>query len=230
VLSLVVIREAVSKPIRLENRSDSHGDSARRSDSLPSHKRTAFGPARLASVRYRIDAGQSRFLARAFSGGLLWFKGHDHFIAIRDLSGEAQLEADTINPATLQIRARADSLEETRDVFNEQQKQIINKEWREIVFETSKYPEISFKSTEVKVTRNGNQIQARVEGDLTMHGVTRHVVIPAQVTLSGNDLRASGKFTVKRSDYNIKATSALHGMIRVRDKVTLTFDIVAHRE
>jgi polyisoprenoid-binding protein YceI len=169
-------------------------------------------------------------LARAFSGGLLWFKGHDHFIAIRDLSGEAQLEADTINPATLQIRARADSLEETRDVFNGQQKQIINKELREIVFETAKYPEISFKSTEVKVTRNGNQIQAQVEGDLTMHGVTRHVVIPAQVTLSGNDLRASGTFTVKRSDYNIKATSALHGMIRVRDKVTLTFDIVAHRE
>src|SRR5688500_11236237 len=28
--------------------------------------------------RYLLDSGQSKFVARAFSGGLLWFKGHDH--------------------------------------------------------------------------------------------------------------------------------------------------------
>src|SRR4051794_8970020 len=229
-LSLLVIQEADSITVLAKSSKDSLCDNTRRSHSLPPQNRTAFGTVRLAPVRYRIDAGQSRFLARAFSGGLLWFKGHDHFVAIRDFSGEAQLDSDTINPAKLQIRARADSLEETRDVFTDQQKQIINKELREIVFEPSKYPEITFNSTEVKVTRNGEQILAQVEGDLTMHGVTRHVVIPAQVTLSGNDLRASGTFTVKRSDYKIKATSALHGTIRVRDKVKLTFDIVAHRE
>jgi polyisoprenoid-binding protein YceI len=229
-LSLWATREADSITIFAENRKDWTGDRTIHSVPSPLHERTAFGTSRLAPVRYRIDAGQSRFLARAYSGGLLWFKGHDHFIAIRDFSGEAKLDSETINPAKLQIRARADSLEESRDEFTDQQKQIINKELREIVFETSKYPEISFNSTDVKVTRSGNQIQAQIEGDLTMHGVTRRVVIPALVTRSGNDLRASGTFAVKRSDYNIKATSALHGMIRVRDKVKLTFDIVAHQE
>jgi polyisoprenoid-binding protein YceI len=229
-LSLLAIGEADSIAIRAGSGRCILGDSIKPGGFFPLRDRITLGTVRLAPVRYRIDAGQSRFLARAFSGGLLWFKGHDHFVAIRDFSGEAQLDSDTINPAKLQIRARADSLEETRDVFTDQQKQIINKELREIVFEPSKYPEITFNSTDVKVTRNGEQILAQVEGDLTMHGVTRHVAIPAQVTLSGNDLRASGTFTVKRSDYNIKATSALHGTIRVRDKVKLTFDIVAHRE
>lgn len=181
-----------------------------------------------ASAHYRLDAAQSRFMVRAFSGGLLFFKGHDHFIQVRDFTGEAELVPDAVNQASLQMRVRADSLSETRDVFTEQQKQIINKELREIVLETNKFPEISFRSTEVtgKMISNG-QYDVRIGGDLTLHGVTRHLVIPAHVALEGDTLRARGEFTIKRSDYNVKATSAIHGLIRVRDKLAFTFDIVA---
>jgi hypothetical protein len=34
---------------------------------------------------------------------------------------------------------------------------------------------------------------------------------------------------VKRSDYNVKATSAVHGTIRVRNKLKFMFEIVAHQ-
>jgi polyisoprenoid-binding protein YceI len=182
-----------------------------------------------AVVRYRLDASQSRFMVRAFSGGLLWFKGHDHFIAVRDFSGEAQLTPGAISAASLQMTIRADSLVETRDVFTEQQKQIINKELREIVLETAKYPEITFRSTDVTGTPTGDQFETKIGGDLTLHGVTRHIVIPAQVTLSGDTLRARGEFTVSRGDYNVKATSAVHGLVRVRDNLKFTFDIVARQ-
>lgn len=182
-----------------------------------------------AAARYRLDAGQSRFMVRAFAGGLLWFKGHDHFIAARDFSGEAQLTPGAASPASLQMTVRAESLVETRDVFTEQQKQIINKELREIVLEPAKYPEITFKSTEVTGDLTGSQFEAKIGGDLTLHGVTRHIRIPAQVTLSGDTLRARGEFTVNRSDYNVKATSAKHDLIRVRNKLKFTFDIVGHQ-
>jgi polyisoprenoid-binding protein YceI len=185
----------------------------------------------LASARYAIDAAQSRFMVRAFAGGLLFIKGHDHLMAIRDFTGEAQLTLNSISPASLEFTVRADSLAETRDVFTEQQKQIINKEVRELVLETAKYPTITFKSTDVKgklVARG--KYQARIGGDLTLHGVTRHIEIPAQVSLSGKDLRASGEFTINRGDYKVNATSALHGTIRVRDKLKFTFDIVAHQD
>jgi len=181
-------------------------------------------------ARFRLDAAQSRFMVRAFSGGLLWFKGHDHFIAVREFTGEAQLALDVLNPAALQFNVRADSLAETREVFTEQQKQIINKEIRELVLETAKYPEIIFRSTDVKgKPMAGGQYSVSIGGDLTMHGVTRHITIPATVTLTGGDLRAQGEFTLSRSDFNVKATSALHGTIRVRDKLKFTFDIVAHQ-
>jgi polyisoprenoid-binding protein YceI len=176
-----------------------------------------------------LDASQSRFMVRAYAGGLLFFEGHDHFIAVREFSGEAQLMPGASPPASLQMTIRADSLVETRDVFTEQQKQIINKELREIVLETAKYPEITFKSTDVTGSLNGSQFEAKIGGDLTLHGVTRHIIIPAQVTLSGDTLRARGEFTVSRNDYNVKATSAVHGLVRVRDKLKFTFDIVARQ-
>jgi polyisoprenoid-binding protein YceI len=181
------------------------------------------------AARYRLDAGQSKFMVRAFAGGPLWFKGHDHFVAARDFSGEAQLTPGAASPASLQMTVRADSLVETRDVFTEQQKQIINKELREIVLEAAKYPEITFKSTEVTGNLTGGQFKTKIGGDLTLHGVTRRIVIPATVTLGGNDLRARGEFTVNRGDYNVKATSAVHGLVRVRDKLKFTFDIVARQ-
>ncbi|MCA1630966.1 MAG: hypothetical protein LC774_11630 [Acidobacteria bacterium] len=45
-----------------------------------------------------------------------------------------------------------------------------------------------------------------------------------------SDLRARGEFVVNRGDYNVKATSAAHGLVRVRDRLKFAFDIVAHQE
>lgn len=183
-----------------------------------------------AEAHYRIDAAGSKFMVRAFSGGLLWFKGHDHFIAVRDFSGQVVLTPQTFTPALLNMVVQTNSLVETRDVFTEQQKQIINKELREIVLETEAYPTITFKSTSVRgKLRPDGAFDAKIRGDLTMHGVTKQIEIPARVTLAGNDLRARGEFDVDRSDFKVKATSAFHGMVRVRDRLEFTFDMLAHR-
>lgn len=191
---------------------------------------SVLGSESSAEVRYRLDAGQSKFMVRAFSGGPLWFKGHDHFIAVRDFDGEIRLTSQSILPASFEMTIRSNSLVETRDVFTEQQKQIINGELREIVLESEKYPAIVFKSTNVtgKLRPDGS-FDARIAGNLTMHGVTRGIVIPARITLAGSDLRAQGDFTVNRSDFNVKATSAFHGLVRVRNKLKFTFDILSHR-
>lgn len=185
---------------------------------------------RQATQRFRLSAGESKFIAHAQRGGLFWFKGHDHLIAAREFSGEAQITPDKISPASLQLIVKTDSMVETRDAFSEAQKQIINRELREIVLEPEKYPEIVFHSTEVsgKII-SANQYDLKITGDLTLHGITRRIVIPAKVTLNGNTMRAVGEFSIDRSDFKVKATSAFHGLVRVRKKVKFEFDIVAHR-
>jgi polyisoprenoid-binding protein YceI len=177
---------------------------------------------------YRLDASRSKFIVRAMAGGLFWFKGHDHFVAAREFTGEARLTPGSVNPASLVLTVRADSLAETRDVFTEEQKKIINGELRDIVIEPAKYPEITFKSTDVSAELpKGGVFKVKIGGDLTLHGVTRRVTIPTEVTLNGRELRARGEFHINRSDFNVKATSAFHGTVRIRNKLKVIFDIVA---
>ena len=151
-------------------------------------------------------------------------------VAVREFTGEARLDPDVIANSSLQIIAKTASMEETSSAFTDAQKKIINKELREIVLLPEQYPEIVFKSTSVSGKAEGNnQYDLKIAGDLTLHGVTRQITIPTKVTISGNDLRAQGEFSIDRSDYKVKATSAIHGLIRVRDKVEFTFDIVSHK-
>ena len=181
-------------------------------------------------IHYRLDASQSRFLIDANASGLLWFLGHNHHIAARDFSGEAILTASSLAPASLQMTIKTDSLVETGEYFTEQQKQIITNSMHKEVLETAKYPEAIFTSTKVMAKKTGeNQYEARIEGDLTLHGVTRHILIPAQVTVEEKNLRASGKFEFDRDDYNVKTHAIKWGTIRVDDDMKLSFDIVAYR-
>src|SRR6185295_13842019 len=99
--------------------------------------------------RYRLDSSQSKFIAHALRGGLLWFKGHEHLVAAREFSGEAQLNAASLSASSLQLTVKTASMEETSDAFTAQQKRIINGELRDIVLEPAKYPEIVFRSSSV---------------------------------------------------------------------------------
>jgi polyisoprenoid-binding protein YceI len=181
------------------------------------------------AMRYQLVPSRSRFMVQAHRGGLAWFKGHDHFIGVKEFSGVAELTPDALNPASLQMSIRADSLAETSDVFTPQQKGIIKKELEEIVLETAKYPEITFRSTEVKGDLKNGAFNVKIGGDITLHGVTRHIVIPATVTVQGDTMHAIGKFSLNRGDFKVKATSAFHGMVRVKGKLSFTFDIIGER-
>jgi polyisoprenoid-binding protein YceI len=178
---------------------------------------------------YRLDASQSKFIAHAIRGGLLWFEGHDHMVAVHEFTGDARLDPDSLANSSLQITAKTASMEETSSVFTDAQKKIINKELREIVLLPDQYPEIILKSTSVSGKATGNnQYELKIAGDLTLHGVTKPITIPTKVTVTGSDLRAQGEFSINRSDFKIKATSAVHGLVSVRNTIKFPFDIVGH--
>ena len=184
-----------------------------------------------ATLTYNLDASQSKFMAHANRSGPLWFKGHSHHLAASDFSGQVELTPQTITPASLRLVVKAASLHETGADFTDQQKQIINKELKEIVLHPDQYPDITFQSTSVTAKALGaDRYDVKISGNLTLHGVTRPVTIPAVVTLKGNSsLRAVGKFSIDRDDYKVKATSAFHGMVRVDDDVKFEFDILGRR-
>lgn len=186
--------------------------------------------AQTGTVTYVLDKTKGKFIAHAFAGGLLWFKGHDHYLAARDFSGQVELTPGSITPASLKLVVKANSLEETGTDFTDAQKQIINKEVHDIVLLPDQYPEIVFQSTKVTAKpAAAGQYDVQIVGNLTLHGVTRQETIPVKLSMSDNDLQGVGQFSIDRGNYKVKATSAAHGFVRVRDTVRFEFDIVGHR-
>ena len=181
-------------------------------------------------MTYRVDAQKSQFTVRAFVGGLLSSFGHDHTISIRDFTGEAQVTPDTVAPGSLHLTIKAGSLVVV-DKVSDSDRNKIETTMRQEVLETEKHPEIVFRSTRVEGTKiQEGQYQVKIWGDLTLHGVTRSIVIGSAVSFASDHLRARGSFAINQSEYNIKRVSVAGGTIKVKDQLKFTFDIVAYRQ
>jgi hypothetical protein len=65
---------------------------------------------------------------------------------------------------------------------------------------------------------------------VTMEGTTRKVPVTADVTIGADTIRALGTFTAKQTDFGIEPyRGGPGGTIKVADKVTFCFDLVAVR-
>ncbi len=98
--------------------------------------------------------------------------------------------------------------------------------------DVEKFPKLTFTST--RITRTGDG-ELQVEGDLTIHGVTRQVTFAVEgPTPPGKDpwgnTRIGWTATTKinRKDYGLTWNAALEtGGILVGEEVTITFDVEA---
>jgi len=183
------------------------------------------------SVRYIIDTKGSTFFVKAFSAGLLSAFGHDPKIAIRDFQGDASFTVSgaTLENARLEIRIQSGSLEVVDDISDKDRQEIQHRMYTEVL-ETDRFPEILYECSRVSPSGSGDRYWLALRGQLTLHGVTNDLPISARLVLNGNNLRASGEFSVRQSDYDISLVSAVGGAIRVKDDLKCTFEIVARKQ
>lgn len=184
-----------------------------------------------ATVRYRIDAGQSRFAVQGSADGLLSMFGHDPLIAIRGFGGDVRFVPGTLESGSLLIVVQADSLAVVNKV-SEKDRREMERAMREDVLETTRFPEIVYTSTSVAARPSGeDRYQVRIVGNLSLHGVTREHMIGAQLTLNGSGtLRARGEFSLRQTDYRIKPVSAVGGTLKMKDELRFSFDIAAVKQ
>jgi polyisoprenoid-binding protein YceI len=182
------------------------------------------------AVRYLIDSTMSRFTVRAFAAGLFSSLGRNPTIEIRSYTGEAEFISKNLQQASVRISVQSASLEVTDDISEKDRAEIESKMKQEVL-ETSSYPEIVFESSLISPNKMGeNQYTVNVSGKLTLHGVTRNETIYAQVSLTGDTLRAYGELSLKQTDYGIKPVSVAGGTLKVKDEVKLSFDVTARKQ
>jgi polyisoprenoid-binding protein YceI len=182
---------------------------------------TKLAAAFLATIRIAvaddasIDTQRSIITIHVGKAGLLSAAGHDHTISAPISSGtirESPTPRVEFTVATAKMTVQPDPKVDAKTQATIQQ------DMEEMTLETKKFHEITFRSTRVEKLSEG---QWRVEGDLSLHGVTR----PVSLTVK----RTGGSYTshtvLKQTNFGIKPISVGGGVIKVKDEVEIDFQI-----
>jgi polyisoprenoid-binding protein YceI len=166
---------------------------------------------------------------QAFAEGLFSAFGHNPKLNARVIAGEVKFQADALQESAVQFSVAADSLTVSDDI-GEKDRREIERVMKEEVLETSRFPEIVYRSKTVTGERIYEGFyRVRISGELTLHGITRAHELDTQVRVIENCLRAEGESTLRQSDYGIKRVSVAGGTLKVKDEVKLSFLITAEK-
>jgi polyisoprenoid-binding protein YceI len=167
---------------------------------------------------------------RAFASGFLSGFGHNPVVSVRGLAGTAELLEGTLEHATLHAMVKADALSIENDVSDKDRREM-QRAMDQDVLEAAKFPEITYECSRVSGNITGEgQFAFTLDGELTLHGVTRSETISGRAFLTGDVLRASGEFLLRQTDYRIKPVSAVGGGLKLKDELKISFDVVARKQ
>jgi polyisoprenoid-binding protein YceI len=182
------------------------------------------------SLHFVTDARASQFTVQVFSGGLLSAFGHNPTIAIRDFLAEVEVNPGNIERSSVKVTIQADSLT-VRDDISDKDRKEIERTMHEEILETSSFPEIVYECSSLSANKTAEgQYAVTLNGDLTLHGVTRPQPVPARAVLDGDLLRAFGAFSMRQTEYDLKLASVAGGALKVKDELKCSFNIVARRK
>lgn len=144
--------------------------------------------------------------------------------AFQRFEGRVELDEKNIESSKVSVRIDATSIdtrEEKRDAHLRSAD----------FFDVAKYPELTFEST--KIEKAGDD-RYRVTGALTIHGITKEVVLDAESLGFGKDPwgneRAAfqAQVSINRKDFGLTWNQALEaGGVLVGDKVDINLDVQA---
>ncbi|MEO7456898.1 MAG: YceI family protein [Gemmatimonadaceae bacterium] len=87
-------------------------------------------------------------------------------------------------------------------------------------------PNIEFKLASYDVARGGEGVTGTLNGLLTLGGVTKPIAIAATGKTEGGALHVNGSYELAMTDYDLKPPTLMFGRIKVRDVVTVKFDLL----
>jgi polyisoprenoid-binding protein YceI len=178
---------------------------------------------------FRVDAAASQVTVRVGRAGAFGFAGHDHEVAVPKVDGTIVFDSADATHSTITLKFDVTAMKVTgrgepaADVPEVQRVMLSDR-----VLDAQRYPTIAFTSRRIViVTQAVDRLALRVDGDLTLHGVTRPITMPVEVRLTGDQLAATANATVRQTDFGIRPVTAGAGTVRVKDELEVAFRIVA---
>src|SRR6185369_6598381 len=162
-----------------------------------------------------IDVDRSTVTVHVAKTGLLSAAGHEHWVSAPISSGtirETPSGSVEFTVETAKMTVKPDPKVDAKT------QAAIQKDMEDLTLETKKFPQITFRSSRVDKTGDG---QWKVEGALSLHGVTKPVSLAVKRTGDAYTART----VLKQTDFAIKPVSVGGGLIKVKNEVEIDFKI-----
>ncbi len=123
----------------------------------------------------------------------------------------------------LQVEIRVDGFECGKSRMNRDLQEALK---------SSEFPEITFLFDSAEIlempSSHDEAFQLEVKGSLTVAGNSRDIRFNARAYfLESHKVRAIGKTTIKMSDFDVVPPTALMGLIKADDELSVNFDLIA---
>jgi polyisoprenoid-binding protein YceI len=158
------------------------------------------------------------------------FLGHKHEISGPIESGSVDVDPGNLSGSRVSLAIATSSLKVSgADEPPEDRPKVQEAMESDKVLGVARYPRITFESTGVTGGQPGTPtLDVVVAGQLTIRDVTRPVSVPVHVQLGDHSLNASGRLSVRQTEFGIKPIS-VGGAVAVKDRLDITFSVAAQR-
>lgn len=182
-------------------------------------------PAPPAANRWNVDPAHSAVTFRVRHLGITWVNG-----AFRRWTAELTYDPDHVEASGVTARIETASV----DTENERR----DGDLRENFLVVDSFPEMTFTSRQVERVGGGAGAGAgaperlRIAGDLTIHDVTRAVILDTEVgailtTRQGRRTAFSAATTIRRRDFGLTFNRFMEGLQAAGEEVHIVIDIEA---
>jgi polyisoprenoid-binding protein YceI len=177
---------------------------------------TLLPPARVSAQERAIDVQRSKITIHVFKSGLLRAFADNHLIQASVADGSV----DGASAPKVEVVVDAQRLRVLDpDLATKDREQVQARMLGPEVLDASRFTRIRFHSTAVQPLAADRWL---VRGDLELHGQTREVA----VTVVREDGRYTGRTTLRQTDFGITPISIAGGTVKVKDEISIDFDIV----
>ena len=195
-------------------------------------------PGQESGERYVVDPAHSDFHWLVYKAGAFSRFGHNHTIAVGDLSGNVLVNANDLAKSQFDVRFGVAQLvvddPALRSTLGEDFSSVPKPDdiagtrknmLSERVLDGEKYPQIHITGTGPTTGGDMQELAVKIE----MLGRVIDLKIPTKVTIDAGELRATGAFELKHADLGMQPFSVMAGALQVGEKLSFTYDIRAQR-
>jgi polyisoprenoid-binding protein YceI len=201
----------------------------------------ASGPAAAVAVaaeRYRIDADASEVLILIYRDGRLAALGHNHVVAVRQLTGEVVIAADpTLSSWQLEFPVEALSVDEPQlraaqgEDFQSKVDDVAIAGTRDhmlgaALLDAARFPLVHLQSDQLRTEADGTHMDTRI----VVRDHTAQLDLPVALQRTPEQLIASGEFDVTHAELGLTPYSVALGALRVAERMHVRYRLVARRE